>query len=450
MTNPRDRKASPGRPEPQTPQRGRQAPRPPAPARPARPEEAAGPGFIDQLKQRRDQGGRSPARADSDFTDSLEDLGGAEGESLDLMRSRASGPAGRRPAPDDDDDYEPTVLLQSPGLLEQMRGKVREQDAAPGEDLLPEEAAIEEAPAEEAPLQEVSSEEDTPQFWTPDTLEAVQREIAGPGLEEELVSEPDADLEQPTLEQEPSEDVAALTDEFEELLEDEHPFASAVSEPAADAHEEIDEEAVWRAQLEGVEGEEAAGQPGIEEEYAEELAAEEQVYEASVEEEALEEIDEAEERTLVGEEELASPFRFPAPPAPAPPKRFAASVAEKEEVEEPGAVPFEDQLEAALEEPAVEEADLQAAPVGALEPAPEAAQEDLDAVPFEAHLEARLADASTPIEAGADVVAAGSELACSSCGQPVAGVLAQRLLELTEALERLRAEVRELGQRLDR
>jgi hypothetical protein len=330
----------------------------------------------------------------SDVEPSLEELEGAESEGLDLMASRSSDVP---PQADEEEDYEPTVLLQTPGLLEKVRGQVREAEAAekrPG--------AEEEAPEAE----EVSPDEDTPKFWPPEAVQAIE-EATG----------------------EPTEEIVALTDEVEELLEED--LSSGRSATAAE--EEIDEEA-WRAQLETGATVQApdAEEPG--EAYGEEAYGEE----------------ESEERTLIGEEEFAGPFRFPAPPAPAPPRGVGARQQEAEPGE-PGlaeaaeeAMPFEERLDAALDAgPSAEEPDLQAAPVGALELPP--SEEDLEAVPFEEHLEARLVEASAePVDGGTP------ELSCPSCGAAVAGVLAERLAELTEAVERLQAEVHELGARLHR
>ena len=340
--------------------------------------------------------------------------------------STASRTAGRAAAPDEDDDYEPTMLLQTPGLLERVREEVREPSAE------------ETGTWAEAQPEEISSEEDTPHFWTPDTLESVNDAISGAGRE----TEPSED--------QTDGDMVALTDEFQDLLEEE--TGPGTDDTAEAVDEQLDDEAAWRAQLEGADA--------MEELDSESPASEEsELVTQAISAADLEELDvnplgnadfddadESEEKTLMGEEAVLSNFRFPAPPEPSAPagkagrsKPVAAPFEEQLESaldDDVETVPFEEQLEAALDE---ELPDLQVPPVGALELPEDAA--DLEAVPFEEHLEARLADA-----VDADLGDAG--LACPSCGAALGGVLAERLLELTAAVQHLRAEVQALSQRL--
>ena len=116
MTDPRERKKGTSRAEPEAGPRSKGArPAPPPPG------EAGGNGFLEQLRQRLAQ---APAAADPGF--GLDELDGAESEAADLV-----GGAGSRHPDSDDDDFEPTVLLQSPDLMSRVRKTLNDEEPAP-------------------------------------------------------------------------------------------------------------------------------------------------------------------------------------------------------------------------------------------------------------------------------------------------------------------------------
>src|SRR5687768_1982403 len=110
MKNPRDQSQSPGRGESGPGPRNRapagRAGSGPARGKPPEPERAAEkPGFLDQLRQRLGQSGRSAAPADPRRPGSLDELDGAESEAGDLVRRfAASSPTSKKPAGRDDED----------------------------------------------------------------------------------------------------------------------------------------------------------------------------------------------------------------------------------------------------------------------------------------------------------------------------------------------------------
>jgi hypothetical protein len=123
------------------------------------------------------------------------------------------------------------------------------------------------------------------------------------------------------------------------------------------------------------------------------------------------------------------------------------------EAEADEAVPFEAQLEARLADEEEEEAAAEDTPSWADDSGELATDRDIEGLLLRAQLEARLANEGEDTTAYAGAEAGGApladELSCSACGTPLEGVLVQRLLELTEVVQSLRAEVRELTRRLD-
>jgi hypothetical protein len=420
MTDPRERKKATSRAEPEAGLKSKGA-------RPAPPTsgEAGGNGFLEQLRQRLAQ---APAAADAGF--GLDDLDGAESEAVDLV-----GGAGSRHDDSDDDDFEPTVLLQSPDLMSQVRKTLREEEPA-------------------VPIQISVEEPDTPQYWNEEEDDTVSQQATED--EPEVVSADD--LDGASLEPLSRDEVETLTGEFEELLE----------EDLGAGDRELPEDEMTMSQAPPV--------IAFAEEEAQELESEWS--------EDAPPSDDLEEQTMVGGAEL------PIPPMAAPPKspRLAASLRTAEPIQElPTQAfdqPFEDEVpaeaggaeesqawygnglappsveeerdedtdpdakpfEARLEEYLADESELEVAPVEALEMSPDVV-EDQEAS-FEERLEARLLG-GPGVEAGTVTgLGPAEDLHCPSCGHSVEGLLAQRLLELTSSVEMLRAEVRALSERL--
>src|SRR5262245_9925272 len=116
MSDPRERKKGTSRSEPGAGTR----PKGSRPA-PSGSSDGGGPGFLEQLRQRLAQ---APAGAEpgSKPAQTLEDLDGSESEGIDLVHR-----GGPKRGDSDDDDFEPTMLLQTPNLMSQVRETLREE-----------------------------------------------------------------------------------------------------------------------------------------------------------------------------------------------------------------------------------------------------------------------------------------------------------------------------------
>ena len=422
MTDPRERKKGTSRAEPEA------GPRKGARPGPSASSEAGGNGFLEQLRQRLAQ---APAASDAGFA--LDELDGAESEAADLV-----GGTGSRHDDSDDDDFEPTVLLQSPDLMSQVRRTLREEEP-------------------EVPAQHSVEEPDTPQYWTEEEDDTVSQRSA----EDDAEGVSADDLDGATLEPLSHDQVESLTGEFGELLE----------EDLGAGGRELSEDEMTMAQAPPVIPFVESEEPELDAEGSEDAPGGEDL----------------EEQTMVGGTDVlpaAIPTRMSGPPKG---PRLAASLRTPDPIHEvptqafdqpfeedlpaePGgaeesqawygnglAPSLEDELdedtdpdakpfEARLEEYLADESDLEVAPVEALEMSSEVV--DDQEASFEERLEAHLFG-GPDVEAGsvAGLVPSG-ELLCPSCGHSMEGLLAQRLLELTSSVEILRAEVRALSERL--
>src|SRR5262249_25413606 len=131
MRNPNDRNSPASRPGPAprntpSPPAGTRRPAPSQPERPAR-GDGGGKSFLEQLKQRLGQGPAGPSRSAPADPEPLDDLDGAESEVSDIVRrfaGQAASPV--RSGNDEDDDYEPTMLLQRGDLASQVRESLQQ------------------------------------------------------------------------------------------------------------------------------------------------------------------------------------------------------------------------------------------------------------------------------------------------------------------------------------
>jgi hypothetical protein len=440
--------------------------RPPEPgprARPAVRPDGEAPAFLQQIRQRlAPLRPPAPPAPPSWPLDELDELDGAESELPDLV--------GGRDDDDEDDEDERTVLLQDRSLLEQVRGTLQGQPAvAPADELDdhgPEDAtaAIDAhllaAALDGQGLRPAGPDVDS---LTGDLDELFEDDIDTPrppaAMDEaawsgEQQAWPAAVDEAAWADEQQAFDEAdeyALSDEPDErTLVGSEERLSAGTEASGGAYPDPDvDESEAAGEAEGyvyAEGYAYAEDEAYAEGYAyaeDEAYAEEAEEGGGAERYAQAGLHEEDDAYTQEDAEDYVPLRLDEPEEPADeaysdesesPAWYGTALHPQEAVEEAEEeVPFEQRLEAYL---ADEEVQAPVAKTWYDEEPP--AEQDVEVENFAERLEARLADTA----------AEPDRPSCAHCGEPLEGLLAQRLLELTEALQSLRSEVHELARRL--